>query len=118
ITNAFKAAFEKAGSEVRDDQGSAASVKFESRHDYFPFRLPDDAPVVQHAKRAAEALGWAPTLKVANGGLDANWLVRHGIPTITVGAGQNQIHTVEEYVELADFERGCQMVLALATVKD
>jgi tripeptide aminopeptidase len=118
ITQAYKSAFEKAGQAVRDDQGTAATVKFESRHDYFPFRLSEDAPVVQYATRAAELLGWTPTLKVANGGLDANWVVRHGIPTITVGAGQNQIHTVEEYVELADFERGCQMLLALATVKD
>ena len=92
-------------------------MKFAARHDYFPFRLAEDAPVVLHTRKAIEALGWTPTLKVGNGGLDANWLVRHGLPTITVGAGQNQIHTVEEYVELADFERGCQVVLALATME-
>ncbi|MFL5340286.1 MAG: M20/M25/M40 family metallo-hydrolase [Gemmataceae bacterium] len=116
MTQAYKAAFENAGCEVQNDQGQTATVKFESRHDYFPFRLPENSPAVLRTKKAIESLGWTPTLKIGNGGLDANWLVRHGIPTITVGAGQNQIHTVEEFVELADFERGCQVVLALATM--
>ena len=118
ITSAYKAAFEKAASEIRDDAGKSAQVKFESRLDYHPFRIAEDAPVVVHTCQAVESLGWKPVLKIGNGGLDANWLVRHGIPTITVGAGQNQIHTAEEYVELADFERGCQVVLALATKED
>ena len=64
---------------------------------------------------AARAAGFRPELRIANGGLDANWLVRHGIPTITFGAGQNNIHTVDEFVELADYLAGCRMALALAT---
>ncbi|MCI0458851.1 MAG: M20/M25/M40 family metallo-hydrolase, partial [Gemmataceae bacterium] len=74
-----------------------------------------DAPVVRHAVAAAEKAGWQPTLRLTNGGLDANWTVRHGIPTITFGAGQNNPHTVEEYVDLADFDSGCRFALALAT---
>jgi tripeptide aminopeptidase len=71
--------------------------------------------VVRRAQAAAKRLGWQPTLRLSNGGLDANWLVRHGIPTITFGAGQNNVHTVEEYVEVADFLDGCRLALALAT---
>jgi len=48
-------------------------------------------------------------------GLDANWLVRHGIPTVTFGAGQNNVHTVDEYVNLDDYLEGCRFALALAT---
>ena len=58
------------------------------------------------------------TLRISNGGLDANWTVRHKIPTITFGAGQNNVHTVEEYVDLGDFEKGCRLALALATLAD
>ena len=58
--------------------------------------------------------GLKPSLRIGNGGLDANWMVRHGIPTITFGAGQNEIHTVKEYVDLAEFESGCRLALALA----
>ena len=55
-----------------------------------------------------------PDLAVTNGGLDANWLVRHGIPTVTFGAGQNNVHTVEEFVDVPEFLRGCRLALALA----
>jgi tripeptide aminopeptidase len=55
-----------------------------------------------------------PRLRQSNGGLDANWLTRNGIPTVTFGAGQNQIHAIGEYVEVADYLAGCRLALALA----
>ena len=61
------------------------------------------------------AIGREPNLRVTNGGLDANWMVKHGIPTVTFGAGQNEIHTVKEFVDLTEFESGCRLALALAT---
>lgn len=114
ITNAYRDAFKAAAGRVTNDSGRKAKVKFTSRRDYFPFRIKPTAPVVQTAVTVAEGLGWKPNLRISNGGLDANWMVRHGVPTITFGAGQNNIHQVGEYVELADFERGCQFAVALA----
>jgi tripeptide aminopeptidase len=90
-------------------------VRFRSRLDYHPFRLAEDAPVVRQAQEAAQRAGLRPVLRVANGGLDANWLVRHGIPTVTFGAGQHNIHTTEEYVDLPLFLAGCRLALVLAT---
>ncbi|HMF11475.1 MAG TPA: M20/M25/M40 family metallo-hydrolase, partial [Gemmataceae bacterium] len=87
------------------------------RLDYHPFRIRPDAPVVRHALEAARRAGLVATTRVTNGGLDANWLVRHGIPTITFGAGQRNVHTIEEYVDLGDFLRGCRLALALATME-
>jgi tripeptide aminopeptidase len=118
ISAAYKAAFANAASQVRDHEGRPAKVKFNSRLDYLPFRLRDNAPVVQRAAAAVRAVGREPNLRVTNGGLDANWMVKHGIPTITFGAGQNEIHTVKEYVDLAEFESGCRVALALATAED
>ena len=56
-------------------------------------------------------------MHVTNGGLDANWTTRNGIPTVTFGAGQNNVHTVEEFVDLANFTDGCRLALALAVAK-
>jgi tripeptide aminopeptidase len=117
IVAAYKAAFAAAAGQVTDDRGRKAKVRFSSRLDYHPFRLKDDAPVVRRAVAAAEAAGLKASLRVGNGGLDANWLVRHGIPTVTFGAGQNRIHTVEEFVDLDLFVEGCRMALALATME-
>jgi tripeptide aminopeptidase len=115
IVAAYKKAFINAASTVKDDEGKSAKIKFQSRQDYYPFRMRPDVPVVQHGLEAARWAGIEATTRLTNGGLDANWLVRHGIPTITVGAGQRNVHTVDEYVEIADFLSGCRLALALAT---
>lgn len=118
ITAAYRDAFRQAAGKVRDDRGRAAKVRFQSRLDYFPFRLKDDCPVVRHAISAAQIAGMSPSLKIGNGGLDANWMVRHGIPTVTFGAGQNNIHAIGEYVDLTQFENACRLAIALAVMSD
>jgi tripeptide aminopeptidase len=117
ITEGFREAFEKARAEVKDADGGTAEVTFEASHAYPPFSLADDAPVVRHALRAAESIGMKPTTVFSNGGLDANWLVKHGLPTVTIGAGQYEVHTVKEYVHLPEFANGCRLAVALATAE-
>jgi tripeptide aminopeptidase len=117
IVRAYRDAFTAAAAQVTDDRGKKAKVKLTSRLDYFPFHLPEDAPVIRRALAAGKQAGFPPTLRTGNGGLDANWLVKHGIPTVTFGAGQHNIHTQEEYVDVDLFLEGCKMALALATVE-
>ena len=117
ITAAYKKAFQNAATRVKDDRGRPAKVRFNARLDYLPFRLRDDEAVVQRATAAVRAVGREPHLRVTNGGLDANWLVRHGIPTITFGAGQNDIHTTREWVDLTEFESACRLAVELATAE-
>ncbi|HZW31888.1 MAG TPA: M20/M25/M40 family metallo-hydrolase [Isosphaeraceae bacterium] len=113
--DALGTAFRAAAARVTDDRGRGARVRFDVRRDYYPFRLKETAPVVRYARAAAERAGLRPTVRVTNGGLDANWMVRHGIPTVTFGAGQRNVHTIEEYVDVPDFLGGCRLALALAT---
>jgi tripeptide aminopeptidase len=117
ICNAYREAFAKAQSQVKDADGAMAEVKFESKPSYPSFKLNEDDPVVRHAKRAVESLGLTPTTIFSNGGLDANWLVKHGLPTVTIGSGQYEIHTVKEYVDLPEFAQGCRLAVALATLE-
>ena len=35
---------------------------------------------------------------------------------VTIGAGQYEIHTVNEYVDLPEFVKGCRLAVALATL--
>jgi len=115
ITKGYREAFAKAQSEVKDASGATAEVKFTNTPSYPSFKLEDNAQVVQHAKKALEKLGLKPTTLFSNGGLDANWFVKHGLPTVTIGAGQYEIHTVKEYVDLPEFAMGCRLAVALAT---
>ena len=64
-----------------------------------------------------KAAGLTPNIRVTNGGLDANWMVRHGIPTVTFGAGQNEAHTVDEWINVTEYERACALALRLATMR-
>lgn len=116
ICEGYREAFTSAQQEVTDADGGTAKVTFESKASYPPFNLPDDSPAVKRAKKAVESLGLKPTTIFSNGGLDANWLDKHGVPTVTIGAGQYEIHTVNEYVDLPEFAQGCRLAVALATL--
>jgi tripeptide aminopeptidase len=116
IAEAYREAFAKAKAEVKNADGASAEVNFTHKPSYPPFKLADDAPAVQRAKKAAAALGLTPTTIFSNGGLDANWFDKHGVPTVTIGAGQYEIHTVNEWVDVKEFLQGCRMAVALATL--
>lgn len=114
ITAAYHDALKAAVSTVKDSGGATAELAFKGEAQYPSFNLPDDSPAVRHAKRAAESLGMTPTTVFSNGGLDANWLVSYGVPTVTIGAGQHEIHTVHEFVDLAQYADGCRLAVSMA----
>jgi len=116
IAAAYRQAFAKAAAMVKDAGGEMAEVKFMAQPAYPPFKLTEDTPVLIHAKRSAESIGLKPIPIFSNGGLDANWFVKHGLPTVTIGSGQYDIHTVKEYVDMAEFANGCRLAVALATL--
>ncbi len=115
IVRAIERAFKDAASQVKNAEGKSGNVKFEGRLDYEAFRLADDEPAVLAAAAAIRAQGLEPYNAISNGGLDANWMTAHGIPTVTLGCGQNQIHTTSEFLDIAAYEHACQIALRLAT---
>ncbi|HEX3727296.1 MAG TPA: M20/M25/M40 family metallo-hydrolase [Pirellulales bacterium] len=117
IVNTIEAAFRAAAAEVRNIHGKCGQVRFHGRNDYEAFRLPDDDPSVLAAEEAVRAVGLEPQRATSNGGLDANWMTAHGIPTVTLGCGQMQIHTTSEFLDITAFRRACQIALRLATAQ-
>jgi Citrate transporter/Peptidase dimerisation domain len=112
---AYGETFEKAGAMVKDAGGATAKVKFKAQAAHPPCNVTKDAAVVMHAKRSAELIGLKPTTLFSKGGLHANRFVKHGLPTVTIDSGQYGIHTVKEYVVVAEFINGCRLAVALAT---
>jgi tripeptide aminopeptidase len=110
----YRKAFTRAAAAVRNHDGRPGSVAMEVTHDYQSFRLDLGERCVVEARRAIESLGITPRLRVADGGLDANWTNVHGIPTVSLGCGQHNIHTVEEYLDLDEYDAGCRLALRLA----
>jgi tripeptide aminopeptidase len=114
IVAAWRRAFEDGVRSVRADDAGTAMLKFRSDVLYDPFRLDAAAGVAAFAVERSRAVGLKPSLAIADGGLDANWMVRHGVPTVTFGAGQRNVHTREEYVDLPDYLAACRLAVALA----
>jgi tripeptide aminopeptidase len=115
ITGEIERAFVGAARSVVDDRGRSGRIRFRSRVDYRPFRIPREAEVVRLASEAVRSIGLDPDPVVVDGGLDANPLNAKGIPTVTLGAGQHRAHTLDEYVSIREYLDGCRLALALAT---
>ena len=115
IVREIERAFQRAAKKVKSIDRVRGKVKIEGRLDYESFRLPDDDPSVIAAERAVASLGLAPYRTISNGGLDANWMTVHGVPTVTLGCGQMDIHTVSEKLDIKAFEHACRIALRIAT---
>ncbi|MGE0609292.1 MAG: M20/M25/M40 family metallo-hydrolase [Pirellulales bacterium] len=113
LTN-IEQAFRDAAIEVRSVTGAAGSVQVESRLDYESFVLNSHEPCVAAVEAAIRSIGGEPTRVISNGGLDANWMSAHGIPTVTMGCGQMDVHTVNERLDIAAYQRACRIALRLA----
>lgn len=108
-------AFQRAAKTVRSSTGKRGSVEIDGRLDYEAFRLDEGSPCVSLAKEAVTAVGRAPVTAISNGGLDANWMNANGIPTVSLGCGQMNVHTTGERLDIAGYYDACRIALRLAT---
>lgn len=118
IVKHIEKAFEEACDSVHSVDGTHGKVEFEGQLDYEAFRLDDDEPCVLAAEAAVRGIGKSPFRAISNGGLDANWLSSRGIPTVSLGCGQSDPHTVKETLKLDEFYDACRIALRLATDAD
>jgi tripeptide aminopeptidase len=118
IVQQVKKAFRTAARQVRSASGKTGKVSFQGQLDYESFQLDQDEPNVIAAKTAVKAAGEKPITSVTNGGVDANWMALHGVPTVTLGCGQMHPHTVKEALNVAEFESACEIAWRLATATE
>lgn len=115
IVKAYHKAFEKAARELTNTRGERGKVTFETYLKYESFKLKATEPAMVAAKQGIKQLGMEPYYAIANGGLDANWMTQYGFPTVTLGAGQENVHTVRERLHIPSFLSACELGLILAT---
>lgn len=115
IVKEIEQAFQRAVKQLKNAAGKTGKLTFGADLKYDSFQLSTDEPCVQSAITAVKKCGLDPELRVSNGGLDANWTSALGLPTVTLGAGQHDIHTTSEWLDVASYLKGCQIGLMLAT---
>jgi tripeptide aminopeptidase len=115
IAREVERACTRAARSLRNHKGRRGSAEVVSEIEYEAFRLADREPCVVAAAAVIRSLGMEPELLTTQSALDANWMNFHGIPTATLGAGQVAGHSVEERLDIGQFQQGCRVGLRLAT---
>ncbi len=118
LVQRFESAFQEAAREVTNVQGEHATVKFDGDLNYEPFVMPTDSPNVEVAERVLKSLAIEPVHAIANGGLDANWMFRHGLATVSLGCGQQNPHMTSERLSIPQFHTACEIALRIAGGED
>ncbi|WP_374723460.1 M20/M25/M40 family metallo-hydrolase [Calidifontibacillus erzurumensis] len=103
----MKEAFE----ETANEMGGEAFVDVEIM--YPGFKYSDGDAVVELAKKAITTIGRTPKLVQSGGGSDANIFVGHGIPTVNLAVGYEDIHTTNEKMPIEELVKTAELVVAI-----
>jgi tripeptide aminopeptidase len=104
---AMRQALESAAAEF------GARAEFESEILYPSFRFTEADPVVKLAARAIEAIGLSPRTFHSGGGSDANIFNGHGVPTVNLAVGYEEIHTTREQIRVDDLVKTTELVVQI-----
>jgi len=113
IVSVHRACFEEAAESVLNEAGESARVEFSTESDYRAFRLADAEPCVLRVVAALESLGLKPRRVAMDAGLDANPFNEKGFPCVTLGTGTHRFHTVDEYVEILEYQTTFRILLEI-----
>ncbi|KAA0549503.1 M20/M25/M40 family metallo-hydrolase [Bacillus sp. BGMRC 2118] len=103
----MKEAFESTAAEM----GGRAEVEVTVMYPGFKFGEGDH--VVEVARRAAATIGRSSELQQSGGGSDANVIAGHGIPTVNLAVGYEEIHTTNERMPIEELVKTAELVVAI-----
>jgi tripeptide aminopeptidase len=101
----------KAFEETAELMGGKAEVEVTVMYPGFKFF--DGDHVVEIAKKAAAKIGRDSELLHSGGGSDANVIAGHGIPTVNLAVGYEEIHTTNERMPIEELVKLSEMVIAI-----
>lgn len=112
ITDEMVAAVSNTVKEFKlDDFQATATIKVDS--EYHAFLLDKEHPVVTLSNAACKKIGITPKTGVGGGGSDVNIFNKNGLEMAIAGSGMENVHTVEEYIELESLRNGVAWVKAI-----
>ncbi|NEU30780.1 M20/M25/M40 family metallo-hydrolase [bacterium LRH843] len=103
----MKEAFESTAAKM----GTKADVEIEIM--YPGYKLSSGDEVVEVAKKALTSIGRTPKLLKSGGGSDANIFAGHGIPTVNLAVGYEEIHTKNERMPISELVKLSEAVVTI-----
>ncbi len=111
---AFAALRERTEAVAREAAAAAgASVSVEWEEVYDRYEVSPGEPCVQWFDAAVRAAGLTPSLLTSRGGGDANQLNNKGLRCVVFGLGMHEIHSVEEYVDEAEYLTAVELLASI-----
>ena len=77
------------------------------------YKTEEDSSCARHFRAACEKLGLEGKLVSTFGGSDNNSFAEHGIPGLVLSCGMEKAHSVQEYIEEGDLQKGADLVTEL-----
>lgn len=93
----------------------AGEVQLEYKQNYPALKTTDDLKFAKEFAQVYEALGVDSELQKTGGGSDANIFAGEGFNPIIVGVGMNNMHTVDEYIEISELYKTTEAVIKYIT---
>ncbi|WP_339062561.1 M20/M25/M40 family metallo-hydrolase [Tepidibacillus marianensis] len=103
----MKKAFEDAANEF------STTIEFQSETMYPSFHFDSKNELVRKARQAILTIGRKPRVLPSGGGSDANILNGYGVPTLNLGIGYENIHTIKERISIEEMVKTVELVVTL-----
>ncbi|UOQ42617.1 M20/M25/M40 family metallo-hydrolase [Halobacillus salinarum] len=105
--NKMKSALEETASAMGGDVEIQIDVMYPG------FKQKEGDQVVEVARRAAKRIGRDSELLTSGGGSDANVIAGHGIPTVNLAVGYEEIHTTNERMPVSELEKAAELITSI-----
>ncbi|MGP4061788.1 M20/M25/M40 family metallo-hydrolase [Halobacillus sp. H74] len=101
----------KAFTETAEEMGGEVDIDIEIMYPGYKQQAGDE--VVEVARSAAARIGRESQLLTSGGGSDANVIAGHGVPTVNLSVGYEEIHTTNERMPVGELEKIAEFVTAI-----
>ena len=88
------------------------NYKFDYKCDYPVLKPKDNLKFAKQFAEVYDSLNVPSELKVIGGGSDSNIFAKQGFNSIIIGVGMNNVHTVEEYLEIEELFKTTEAILS------
>lgn len=98
---------------LEDESGCKVTVNL--KKDYDPYTIDAESVGVKIVKAAMANMSVVPEFEESGGGSDANQFNSFGVPTVVLGVGMTDCHTVQETILEKDLYDSARLVLGIIT---
>jgi len=92
---------------------TGARLEIDMVCEYKAFTISEKEEIFLLAKKTANDIGIDPKIELSCGGYDASLFNQHGIQSMVVGTGYENVHSPSEYIAVKDLEKASEFVFTL-----